>query len=280
MRASAYTDAMLATIALLLTLLPQSSPQFREWNQPVEPFRVAGPLYYVGTANLTALLVTTPAGHVLVDGGLEESAPIILDNVKKLGFRVEDVRVLLSTHAHLDHAGGLARLKASTGARLYAGAADADLLEHGGRGDFAYGDTLPFPPVSADVRVRDGQEVELGGVKFRAVSTPGHTKGCTTWTFAIDDAGTMRRVVMIGGTTAPGYRLVNNAAYPTIAADFQETFRTLRSLPADIVFEGHGFAFDLEARRLGKRPFVDPNALRESVDRAEAAFRKQLAEQK
>jgi metallo-beta-lactamase class B len=268
------------TIALLLSLLPQTSPQFREWNQPVEPFRIAGPLYYVGTANLTSLLVTTPAGHVLIDGGLEETAPIIVENVRRLGFRVEDIRVLLSTHAHTDHAGGLARLKAITGARLYAGAADVGQLARGGRGDFAFGDTLPFPPVAADVAVRDGQEVAIGNLRVRAVATPGHTRGCTTWTFAIADGASTRQVVMIGGTTAPGYRLVGNQAYPGIVADFEATFARLRSLRADIVFEGHGFAFDLEARRQGRRPFVDAGALLESVDKAESAFRKQLAEQK
>jgi metallo-beta-lactamase class B len=271
---------MLSLLALILALTPQASPQFREWNQPIEPFRVAGPLYYVGPANITSLLVATPAGLVLIDGGLEESAPVIAANVRKLGFRVEDVRVLLSTHAHTDHAGGLARLKALSGGRLYAGAADADLLARGGRADFAFGDTLPFPPVTADVAVHDGDDVVVGGVRFRAVATPGHTKGCTTWAFSIDDGGAARQVVMIGGTTAPGYRLVNNTAYPSIVSDFETTFTRLRSLRADIVFEGHGFAFDLEARRQGKRPFVDAGALDESVSKAEAAFRKQLAEQR
>jgi metallo-beta-lactamase class B len=268
---------LLVTLALLL---PQASPQFRAWNQPIEPFRVAGPLYYVGTQNLTSLLVTTPDGHILIDGGLEETAPLIIANVQKLGFRLEDVRVILSTHAHTDHAGGLARLKAASGARLYAGEADVDLLARGGRGDFAFGDTLEFPSVKADVGVRDGTEVELGGVRVHAVATPGHTKGCTTWSFTIDDSGTERRVVMLGGTTAPGYRLVGNANYPNIVADFEATFRRLRSLRADILFEGHGFAFDLEARRHGKRPFVDPAALKESVDRAERDFRKTLLEQR
>lgn len=268
-------------IALLvvLTLLPQSSQSFRDWNRPVEPFRVAGPVYYVGTENITSLLVTTPAGHILVDGGLEESAPLIIRNVEKLGFKVKDVRLLLSTHAHTDHAGGLARLKAASGARLYAGAADVELLARGGRGDFAFGDTLPFPPVVADVAVRGGEEIVLGGVRVKAVATPGHTKGCTTWTFTVDDGGTPRHVVMIGGTSAPGYRLVGNPNYPSIIADFEATFRTLRGLQADIVFEGHGFAFDLEARRTGKRPFVDPAALGESVQRSETAFRKQLRDQ-
>jgi metallo-beta-lactamase class B len=271
---------MLATLALLLALVPQASAQFREWNQPIAPFRVAGPLYYVGTANITSLLITTPAGHVLIDAGLEQTAPIVIDNIRNLGFRIEDVRILLSTHAHLDHAGGLARLKAVSGARLYAGAADVVLLARGGRGDFAFGDTLPFPPVTADVAVHDGQEIVFGGLRILAVATPGHTKGCTTWAFSIKDGPATRQVVMVGGTTAPGYRLVNNPAYPTIAADFEATFKRLRSLRADIVFEGHGFAFDLESRRNGTRPFVDAGALEESVTRAETAFRQQVQEQK
>jgi len=270
---------MIAALAVALSLAVQASPQLLEWNRPIEPFRVAGPLYYVGTENITSLLVTTPAGHVLIDAGLEESGPIVIDNIRKLGFRVEDVRVLLSTHAHLDHAGGLARIKAASGAVLYAGAADSGLLQSGGRGDFAYGDTMTFPPVKVDVPVRDRQEVDFGGLRFRAVATPGHTKGCTTWTFTIPDGPASRRVVMIGGTTAPNYTLVHNPTYPTIVSDFEATFRTLRALSADIVFEGHGFAFDLESRRLGRRPFVDPKALEESVARAESAFRKQLADQ-
>lgn len=272
---------MLHALALVLSLLPapQASQQFREWNQAVEPVRVAGPLYYVGPANITSLLISTPAGLVLIDGGLEQTAPIILENIRKLGFRAEDVRLILCTHAHTDHAGGLARLKAVTGARLYAGEADVESLARGGRGDFAFGDTLPFPAVKADRGVRDGEEFVFGGLRIRAVGTPGHTKGCTSWAFTIDDGGTTRRVVMIGGTSAPSYRLVGNPLYPTIASDFGTTFTRLRALGADIVFEGHGFTFDLEARRLGKRPFVDPPAYLQAVERAEAAFRKQLAEQ-
>lgn len=271
---------MLIALTVALALLSQSSPAFRAWNEPIEPFRVAGSLYYVGPKDITSLLVVTPAGHVLIDGGLEESAPIVIANIARLGYRIEDVKVLLSTHGHTDHAGGLARLKAASGARLHAGALDVALLERGGLGDFAFGDGLPFPPVKVDVAVRGGEEAALGGVRFTAVATPGHTKGCTSWAFTIEDGGVPRRVVMIGGTSAPGYRLVNNTAYPRIVEDFEATFRTLRSLRADIVFEGHGFAFDLEARRQGKRPFVDAGALKESVDRAEAAFRKALAEQK
>jgi metallo-beta-lactamase class B len=136
-------------LALSLAVVPQSNPNFRQWNRPIQPFPIAGPLYYVGSENLTSLLLTSPAGHILIDGGCEETAPQILENVRRLGFRVEDIRILLSTHAHSDHAGGLARLKAVTGARLYAGAKDVEALARGGRADFAWGDDLPFPPVKA-----------------------------------------------------------------------------------------------------------------------------------
>ncbi len=267
---------MLTLLLLSLALFPQSSPTLRDWNRPIEPFRVEGPLYYVGTVNLTSLLITTPAGHVLIDGGLEETAPIIIENIRKLGFRIEDVRILLCTHAHLDHAGGLARLKAASGARVYAGAADVELLARGGRGDFAFGDGSPFPAVKADVGVHDGDEVALGDVRFRAVATPGHTRGCTTWTFSLKTDGRERRVVMVGGTSAPGYRLIDNPNYPGIVADYEATFRKLRSLDSDVAFQGHE---NLDAERLARRPFVGPAVLREVVDRAEAAFRKQLMEQ-
>lgn len=273
---------MLASLVLAVTLVavPQSSPTHREWNRPTEPFRIAGSLYYVGAENITSLLITSPAGHILIDAGFEETAPQIAENVRRLGFRLEDVKILLSTHAHGDHAGGLARLKTLTGARVYAGAADTDLLARGGRDDFAFGNSLLFPPVSADQVVKDGDEVRLGDLVVRAHTTPGHTKGCISWSFTVDDGGQRRKVVMVGGTTAPDYRLVGNTKYPGIVEDFRTTFRKLRALECDICLEGHGFAFDLAAKRAGRKPFVDPAALRNTVDRAEQAFDHQLAQQR
>lgn len=258
----------------------QPSAQWREWNQPVEPFRIAGPLYYVGMANVTSLLVTTSQGHILIDGAFQESAEPILDNVRKLGFRPEDVRILLSTHAHTDHAGGLAAIKARTGARLFAGAADAPLLGRGGRGDFAFGDDLAFPPVAVDVPVRDGDRVELGGLVFRAIATPGHTMGCTSWAFTIEDGGRTLRVLMIGGTSAPGYILVNNVRYPAIVRDYEHTFAKLKSEPADIFLEGHGFAFGLDDKRAGRRSFVDPEGYQARLAEAERTFHEQLEKQR
>ena len=284
MRAAAKTfhtlTFLLAVLGLGSTSRAQGSEQWREWNRPVAPYRIAGPLYYVGMTGVTSYLVTTSAGHILVDGAFQESAPRILGNVRALGFRPEDVRALLSTHAHADHAGGLAEIRSLTGAPLYAGEADVALLARGGRGDFAFGDEIPFPPVTADVAVKDGDQVKLGGVTVRAIATPGHTMGCTSWAFTIEDGGKPLRVVVIGGTSAPGYRLVDNSKYPGIVGDYEKTFAKLKAEPAEIFLEGHGFAFALDDRRAGRRPFVDPEGYRSRVAEAEKAFRDQLAKQR
>jgi metallo-beta-lactamase class B len=276
------------TLGVLLALVTglasqawaQANEQWREWNRPIAPFRIAGPLHYVGVANVTSLLLTTPAGHILVDGAFAESADIILGNVRALGFEPKDVKILLSTHAHGDHAGGLAAIKARTGAKLYAGALDVPLLARGGRGDFAFGDSIPYPPVAADVGVSDGETIVLGGVTVRAIATPGHTKGCTSWAFEVEDGGRPVRVVMVGGTSAPGYRLVNNPKYPGIVADYERTFSRLAAEPADLLLEGHGFAFGLDEKRVGRKPFVDAAGYRARIAEAGRSFREQLEKER
>ncbi len=260
-------------------LLAQPTPTFRSWNQPVPPFRIAGQLYYVGMSQVTSLLITTKEGHILIDGGFAESAPVILENVRKLGFRPEDIHILLSTHAHLDHAGGLAEIKTKTKARLYAGTEDSVLLARGGRRDFAFGDNLPFPPVIADVGVKDSDEVILGDAVIRAVATPGHTKGCTAWSFTVHENGRPLKVVMIGGISAPDYQLVGNKDYPQIVSDFETTFRKLKKMVCDIPLEGHGFFFGLEEKAAGKRSFVDPQGFRTSITKADKAFHRELERQ-
>jgi metallo-beta-lactamase class B len=275
---------MLATIFVLLfsltsSLNAQPTQTFREWNQLMKPFHIAGQLYYVGMANITSLLITTKEGHILIDGAFAESAAAILDNVRKLGFKPEDIKILLSTHAHIDHAGGLAEIKMKTNARLYAGAADSVLLATGGRNDFAFGDDLTFPQVKVDVPVKDGDEVKLGDITIHAIATPGHTKGCTAWTFTINEKGKPLHVVMIGGMSAPDYKLVNNSKYLNIAEDYKITFKKLKNIMCDIPIEGHGFFFGLEEKAAGKRSFVDPEGYYASVAKAEKAFHTELDKQ-
>jgi metallo-beta-lactamase class B len=286
---SAWTLTWIVLALLALPALPagaQEDERSRSWNQPVEPFRIVGNLYYVGASDVTAFLLTTPKGHILLDGGFAETAPLIRDSIRKLGFRLEDVEILLSSHAHMDHAGGLAALKAWSGATFLASAGDVAMLVAGGKGDFRFGDSLTFPPIRPDRTLRDGETVRLGGTTLTARLTPGHTPGCTTWDTTIEDGGKRYRVVFVGSTTVnPGVNLTGMPGYPQIAADYQRTFAALEKLPADVFLASHGSFFDLaektaalRARKPGAaNPFVDPEGYRSFVAATRKRFEDQLA---
>ena len=285
---------MTRTIALAaLFLLPalafgQADETSRSWNQPVEPFRIAGNLYYVGASDITSYLITTPEGHILLDGGFVETAPLIRESVKKLGFKMEDVKILLSSHAHYDHAGGLAALKEMTGARFFASQADAPAHARGGKSDPVFGDRFPYPAVQADRFLQDGDTVSLGGTTLTAHVTAGHTRGCTTWTMKVDDGRRKLDAVFICSTSVlPDTRLGADPTYPGIADDYARTFRVLRELPCDLFLASHGSFYNLKgkAERLqrltkgeGPNPFIDPEGYRKYVDRNEKAFRDRLAQ--
>lgn len=264
---------LLLALAFAFPLQAQKDPLSRQWNEPVPPFRIAGNLYYVGAKDIASYLITTPKGHILVDGGFEETAPIILRNLDSLGFRIADVRILIGSHAHYDHAGGLAALKKASGARFFASAGDAPYYESGGRNDPQFGDRLTFPPVAVDRILADGDRVELGGVVLTARLTPGHTPGCISWTFSVNDSGKRREVVILGSPTAPeGFRLVDNPRYPNIIADYRRQFALLRSLHPDIFLASHGMFFDLEEKRTQGKTFVDPEGYRAYVALSEKRF--------
>jgi metallo-beta-lactamase class B len=267
---------VLHTLTFAAPLDAQKDPVSRSWNQPVEPFRIAGNLYYVGASDVTSYLIATLQGHIVIDGGFEETAPMILANIAKLGFKPKDVKILLSSHAHYDHAGGLAELKRVTGAKFYASVADVPLHARGDRDDPQFGDTLTYPPVIADRILRDGDRVILGGSTLVARMTPGHTPGCTTWTMKVREGKKSYDVVFVGSASAPGYRLKNNHRYPNIVDDYRTTFQRLRSLPCDIFLAAHGGFYKLEEKRKTGN-FVDPAGYRAYVDRAEQAFEAALA---
>src|SRR6185503_14158379 len=166
---------MIAAILLAATVAGSSMG-----NDPVEPFRIVGNVHYVGASDVTSFLITTPQGHILIDGGFAETAPMIVANIRKLGFDPRDVRLILNSHAHLDHAGGIAELRRVTGAKFLASAPDAAQLARGGTDDPQFGNRFPFPPAPPDRLVRDGERVTLGGTTLTAHITPGHTRGCTT----------------------------------------------------------------------------------------------------
>jgi metallo-beta-lactamase class B len=240
------------------------------WNQPFAPFRVIGNIHYVGTG-VSSFLITTPEGAILLDGGLPETAPLIEKSIAELGFRVRDVRFLLNSHAHFDHAGGLAALKKASHAKLVASRGDAPVLRAG---------TPDQPAVAVDRVVDDGDRVELGGTVLTARVTPGHTPGCTTWTMTVSDAGKPYRVVFFCSTSVID-RLVGNRHYPSIVADYERSFKALRALPADVFLGPHPEFFQLAAKRErmrggGENPFIDPGEFGRYLDQSEQTFRATL----
>jgi len=265
-----------------------SRAQSNDWTEPFPPFKIAGNLYYVGSQGLANYLITTPEGHILINSDMEENVPLIRASVENLGFKFTDIKILLISHAHWDHDAASDTIKKLTEAKYMVMDADVSVVESGGKADFQYGNdpTTLYKPTKVDRVLRDGDAVTLGGTVLVAHLTPGHTKGCTTWTLKVAEGGKTYDVVIIGSPNVnPGYRLVNNAAYPQIAADYEKMFSVLKSLPCDIFLGAHGNYFDLETKyaRLKERGlavFVDPEGYKKYVADKEQAFKTELAKQR
>src|ERR1043165_3263479 len=258
---------------------------WRAWNEPFRPFRIIGNVYYVGPAGVSSFLITTPEGHILIDTGFESTVPRIKESVAKLGFRLEDIKILLSSHAHLDHVGGHALMKKLTGAKIMMSEADAAMLATGGTIDFTPYSTniTAYSPASADQLLHDEDKVILGGTILTCHLTPGHTKGCTTWTMDAKEGDKVCHVLFFGSTTVlDGVSLVNNNAYPNIADDYRSTYRKLKTLPCDVFLAPHAGFFGLaeKAERLERgeqpNPFIDSSAFRNFINRAENDFREKM----
>ena len=277
----------LVVAASASTVFAQSNP---DWSEPFPPFRIAGNLYYVGSKGLASYLVTTPKGNILINSNLEASVPMLQASIEKLGFKFADTKILLISHAHWDHDAGSAIIKEKTGAAYMVMDADVSVVESGGKTDFAYGVNAAnlYRATKVDRVLHDGDEVKLGGKVLVAHLTPGHTKGCTTWTMKVTEGGKTYDVVIIGSPNVnpgPGYKLVDNKAYPQIAEDYQRMWRVLKSLPCDIFLGAHGGYFGLEGKypRMkdeGANAFVDPNGYQKFVAEKEQNFRAELAKQK
>jgi metallo-beta-lactamase class B len=285
---------ILALLALLLasTLPAQNKP---EWTTPLPPFQIADNLYYVGSQDLASYLITTSAGNILINANLESSPPQIRASIEKLGFRYQDIKILLNGQAHFDHMAGAAQILRETHARNMVMDGDAPIVQSGGRRDplFASGSIGAYPPAHVDRVLHDLSTVTLGNITLTAHRTAGHTPGCTTWTFRVhlpgDPPTQLRNVVIVGGMSLwSDFHLVptpgHPASYPGIADDFRRTFATLHALPCDIFLGEHGSYFNLSAKlpRLpseGPRVFLDPTGYQAAITSAEAAFNKRLAAQ-
>jgi len=277
--------------ALFLTLLfvgsafSQSNP---DWTTPHAPFRIVGNVYYVGSKDLASYLITTPQGHILINSNLTTSVPQIEKSVEALGFHFKDVKILLISHGHWDHAAGSAEVLRLTGAKYMVMDADVPVVESGGKLDFQYGDRPEFlyRPTKVDRVLHDGEEVRLGGTVLVAHLTPGHTKGCTTWRMQVTEGGKTYNVVIVGSPNVnPGYKLVNNKNYPQIADDYVRMWAVLKSLPCDIFLGAHGGYFGLEEKYPllkdgGANPFVDPSGYKKYVAEKEQEFDTELAKQR
>lgn len=278
---------VLLVVTLLVSnlLIAQSNPTDRSRNQPFEPFHIIGNIYYVGASDIASYLITGPKGHILIDGGFVETAPMIRHNIRKLGFKVEDVKILLNSHAHYDHAAGLAQLKQWTGAQFVASHADGDQIARGGHDDPMWGDKYLFPPTKPDRYIADGETVTVGDTVLTAHLTPGHTKGCTTWTTSAEENGHRYNVLFLCSVSAPGYKLVNNPNYPNVVSDYEHSFTYLNSLPCDVFLGAHGVFFNLKEKRAAQianpkpNPFIDPQELHAFLAQAQRDFETELKQQ-
>jgi metallo-beta-lactamase class B len=275
--------ALIPLLTLAAIAGPASSQDRASWTRAIEPVRIIDNTYWVGTAGLAAILITTPQGHVLLDGGLPENAPLIEKNIEKLGFKVRDVKVLLNSHAHFDHSGGLAQLKKDTGAQLVAMQQDVYALEKGVYAGSEHMTGASAPPVKVDRIIKDGDTVKLGGVTLTANLTPGHTAGCTTWTWPVKDAGRTLTVAAFCSASVAANRITGpNLQYPGVVEDYRKTFTRAKTMKVDVFLAAHGEFFDLAGKAAKVRsgapnPFVDPNAFKTFVAGQEREFEATVA---
>lgn len=288
-----YAEKMLSLLGYKISDPKLLKPSFlvahpQEWLEPFEPFKIAGNLYYVGTKGLANYLITTPKGHILINSDLEENVPQIKASVEKLGFKFSDIKILLISHGHWDHNAASDTVKKLTGAKYMVMEQDVPNVESGGKTDFEYGNEpiALYKPTKVDRVLHDRDKVKLGDTTLVAHLTPGHTKGCTTWTLKVKEDGKTYNAVIIGSPNVnPGYKLVNNAAYPNIAEDYEKMFRVLKTLPVDIFLGSHGNYFGMEAKyarfkQEGFSVFIDREGFYKYVTDKESEFRKELERQK
>lgn len=288
------------TCLVLLAVLSQERAHAEvpaPWTTPLAPIQIADNLYYVGSQDLASYLVVTPQGNILINANLASSPPLIRASVEKLGFRWDEIKILLNSQAHSDHMGGAAAIVYDTNAKNMVMEGDEDVVETGGKADFlahSPPNEALYPPARVDRVLRDRDTVNLGGITLTAHKTAGHTRGCTTWTMRShlpgEPAGTMRDIVIVGGVGFwSEYRFVASPGHPTsypgIAEDFERTFAVLRELPGDVFLGAHGGYFDLLTKlqqypQIGPRAFVDPDGYRRFVAAAERAFKTALVKQR
>ena len=272
---------------MVMFALPLYAADPPGWTRPFPPFQIAGNLYYVGSEDLAAYLITTPQGNILINSNLESSPALIKQSIEKLGFRFGDTKILLISHGHFDHCAGSAQIVKETGAKYYVMDGDVPVVEAGGHNDFHYADRkdLWFPVQHVDRALHDGDTVSMGGTVLTAHKTAGHTRGTTTWTLDETEGSKTLHVVIVGSPNVnPGYKLVGNTAYPQIATDYRHEFQVLQALPCDIFLGAHGAYFGLTEKyarwKTGDHnAFIDPDGYKRYIADRQQAFEAELQRQ-
>jgi metallo-beta-lactamase class B len=272
-----------AVLCLAAVLGLPASAQNEDWTRPFPGHRVIGNLYAVGTYDLAVFLITSDQGHILINTGIDDSTPQIRSNIESLGFRLEDVKILLTMQAHWDHTAALAEIKQLSGAEMWATADDAPIIEDGGFSDPHFGGKQSFKPLKVDKIIQEGEVIKLGDTRLTVVETPGHTKGSVSYTMKVREGGRDYNVAIANmASINPGKRLVVNPTYPGVADDFAETFRKQKARDVDIWVAAHGSQYNLHAKykpgqAYDPNTFVDPAGYRAKVESYEKLYLEQLA---
>jgi metallo-beta-lactamase class B len=278
--------AMLSVLLSLPACVSQAGVpgNMQQWNRPFPPYQVIDNVYYVGTNEIAQFLITTSAGHILLDSGFEAAVPRLRENIESLGFRYGDIKLLLTSHAHIDHVQAHALVRRQTGAGVVVASDDAAFVENGGKGETVFDGEHAWTPCPVDRRVDDGDQVVLGATTLTAHLTPGHTKGATTWTMKVHHEGRALDVVFFPSANVNrGVRLLGNSRYPNIAGDFARSFAIWKALPCDVFLADHGEFYGMKAKYERARenppqnPFIDAAGYRAFIARAEALFLERLA---
>lgn len=262
----------------------------KDWTTPIDPFKIAGNLYYVGSRDLAAYLVVTPQGNILINSNLETSPPQIRHSVEQLGFKWTDTKILLSSQAHYDHVAGAAEVLRETHAKYEVMEGDVEVAESGGgKTSFDLPDSF-FPKAHVDKTLHDGDKITLGGTTITALRTAGHTRGCTTFTMEINEGGKKRLAAIVGGWSSnPGVTYVaikgKPASYPGIEKDFEHTFATYKALPVDIFLGAHGVYFNMlqkldQGARTNPSLWIDREGYKAAIQKADENFHRELAKEK
>jgi metallo-beta-lactamase class B len=271
--------AAVTVLGLAVGAFGQRKFEQNDWIKPFPAHRIIGPVYYVGTTDLACFLITSSKGHILINTGLADSTTQIRKNIESLGFKPTDVKILLTNQAHFDHVAAMAEMKKQTGAEVMATEGDKPALEDGGRSDFFLGEEYRFAPVKVDAVLTDGQVIQIGDLRLNTHVTPGHTRGSVTYSMRVRENGRDYNVVFANIGSVIGAKLLNNAKYPSIAKDFERSYRVQRALACDVFLAAHGSQYRMTLKykpAYSPDAFVDPEGYKSAIAQAENKFKEQL----